>query len=101
MKHVKIDICKDFSLLPFGRYRADGGYSGERFRSELLCPAIKDNDKVTIVLDGVFAYGSSFLDEVFGQISKCGISSEVFINKVTIISEDDFHLGERVWGFIK
>jgi hypothetical protein len=100
MKHVKINISTDFSLMPFGRYASDGNDSGERLRDELLVPLIKNNDAITIVLDGVFAYGSSFLSEAFGELNKYGISNEELKAKIKLISDDDIELGERVRGFI-
>ena len=62
---VLLNVAKDFSRYPGGRYRAKSRNSGEDFRERLLLPALRAGD-VTVVLDGVRGYGSSFLEEVFG-----------------------------------
>ena len=68
MSHTIINLGRDFSPYPFGRYRTDGRYSAERFRTEYLVPALK-KDTVTVVLDDVPSeIGSSFLEEAFGGL---------------------------------
>lgn len=37
-----INIRENFSRYPAGRYRADGPYNGEKFREELLVPALSE-----------------------------------------------------------
>lgn len=70
-----IQICKDFSDAPGGRYEKEGEHSGEEFREKVLYPQIKDlvdhkdrNDKVTINFDGCYGFGTSFLEEAFGGL---------------------------------
>lgn len=63
-----INIAREFSEVPVGRFYSDGPDSGERFRDELLEPALRENDRVRIELDGTDGYGSSFLEEAFGGI---------------------------------
>lgn len=70
-----IDIGKDFSQEPFGRYDSDGSFNGERFRILHLIPAFTDtkNDKIEVLLDNVvdgWEYGSSFLQESFGELAR-------------------------------
>ncbi len=81
-EHVKIDIAKDFSRFPAGRFRTDGRYSGERFREEFLVPALKKRGTVTIIMDGVSGYGPSFLEEVFGGL----VRAEGFVDKAKLLS---------------
>jgi hypothetical protein len=63
-----IDRCP----YPGGRFKADGPYSGEFFREEVLRPALTDaierRQQLTVVLDGAPGYGSSFLEEAFGGL---------------------------------
>ena len=68
MNTKTINIAKDFSRCPSGRYESDGRYSGEEFRDEMLVPALKDYDKVIVILDGVNGYPSSFTEEAFGGL---------------------------------
>ncbi|WP_298196519.1 STAS-like domain-containing protein [Novosphingobium sp.] len=63
-----IDIAKDFTRFPAGRYKSDGPYSGERFRDDILIPALRKHGAVVLKLDGTMGYGSSFLEEVFGGL---------------------------------
>lgn len=63
-----IHIAKDFSRYPGGRWRTDGEFSGQRFREELLAPALNAHDRVILELDGTLGYGSSFLEEAFGGL---------------------------------
>lgn len=68
MTKKSITVAKDFSRVPSGRKRTDGPYSGEEFRDDILYPALKEFDKVEVVLDGTLGYGSSFLEEAFGGL---------------------------------
>lgn len=84
-----IDIGKDFSEFPHGRYYSDGPDSGEKFREELLLPRLKNlgrNEKLKIILDnGVEGYGSSFLVEAFARIVKYGyMTSEELLSKLDL-----------------
>jgi len=64
---TEINIARDFSKTPVGRYRADGPYSGEVFREDFLIPSLNRGD-VIVVLDGTDGYPSSFLEEAFGGL---------------------------------
>lgn len=66
MKIIK--IATDFSEFPVGRFYSDGPDSGERFRDEILEPALLGGESATVFLSGTEGYGSSFLDEAFGGI---------------------------------
>lgn len=71
-----ISIANDFSRFPAGRFRADGPASGERFRDDILVPALRQGE-VELVLDGVAGLPSSFLEEVIGGlIREAGFTPE-------------------------
>lgn len=67
-----INIAKDFSTKLGGR--CEGQFSGERFYNEILKPkfiqASNTNTRLIINLDGVRGYGSSFLDQSFGELAR-------------------------------
>ena len=64
-----INIGVDFSRTPLGRYHPkDGPNTGERFRNEFLAPALRSHPLVTVRIDQVEGYGSSFLEEAFGGL---------------------------------
>ena len=66
---ITIDVSRDFSRFPSGRYEKNGTTSGEAFRTKILEPALRGSTgKVKILLDGTIGYGSSFLEEAFGGL---------------------------------
>lgn len=87
-----INIAKDFSSAPAGRYRIHGNYTGEVFREDFLLPALLNdhNDTVEIILDGLDGIGASFWDEAFGEMVRSKkISLSTLIQKLKLICHDD------------
>jgi len=85
-----INIGRDFSQDPAGRFREDGDSSGEAFREDLLKAAILElgpGEKLEIIIDdNVEGYGSSFLSEGFAGMVKYGyITSDDFLSKINIV----------------
>jgi len=104
----KLNIGKEFSTDPAGRYRTDGKGSGEEFREDHLKKIIQSLDpeeKVQIIIDdGVEGYGSSFLTEGFAGMVKFGyIKSDELIEKIEIIYKDtDFEFYKnKIISYIK
>jgi len=103
-----INIGKDFSPDPAGRFRSDGPGSGEAFREDLLkkkLNTLQNNEKLLIILDdGVEGYGSSFLTEAFAGMVKYGyIKGEDLLNKIEFsYSCEDFEFyKKRIVQYIK
>ncbi len=95
-----INVAADFSRFPGGRYLGDGPQSGERFRQELLTPALNDASIVTVQLDGTLGYGSSFLEEAFGGLIRVdGFSLSDLKQKLDLQSRNDI-LKYTVWEYI-
>ncbi len=70
-----IDLAKRFSAYPSGRVPVDGSNNGEKFREDFLVPAIQKIKEagepsavLTVDIDGVRSFGSSFLEEAFGGL---------------------------------
>ncbi|PDT15581.1 DUF4325 domain-containing protein [Rhizobium sp. J15] len=67
-----IDLAREFSPYPSGRFSGDGAHNGTRFRDEFLAPALSaaklSHQKVTVDIDGVRSFGSSFLEEAFAGL---------------------------------
>jgi hypothetical protein len=86
-----IRIASDYTKYPGPRYREHGPFSGEQFREEQLSPALKaviaSGDVLTIVLDGVAGYGSSFLEEAFGGLVREGFRREDIHGHLVIVAE--------------
>lgn len=92
---ITIDIANDFSPFPAGRNRADGRYSGEAFRDDLLLPALKSTEHVVILFDGAAGYGSSFLEEVFGGlVREHGYNNFALKERLTLTSSDTLLIEE-------
>ena len=72
MEEFVINIALDFSKNLGGRKREHGLFSGEAFFEEILEQKYLEAKAVKkllhIYLDGASPYGSSFLDESFGQL---------------------------------
>lgn len=101
-----INIRKDFSRYPAGRYLADGPYNGEKFREELLIPALSEaiskGEKIKIELDGVRGYNSSFLEEAFGGLVRYGkfASTQDLPERLEFVSTDK-SLIEEIRGYME
>ncbi|MFC0174072.1 STAS-like domain-containing protein [Vibrio comitans] len=93
---------KDFTKFPGARYRDLGPHSGEEFRDDKLIPAIRDKGPSLIInLDGVFGYGSSFLEEIFGGCVRKGIDDDVMLSIIkNIVSEDDPDLIDEIKEYV-
>lgn len=95
-----IDIAKDFSDVPAGRFVSDGPYSGEAFRERHLRQALTTGQKVIVTMDGSEGYGSSFLEEAFGGLVRNGhFSPQELHDRMEIVSEDQ-SLVDEVWRYI-
>ena len=101
MKLIK--ISSDFSDTPLGRYPTDSDFSGERFREEFLVPPLKKGEEVTVDIDGVEGYGSSFLDEAFGGLVRKGqFTADDLHRRLKIESHDADYAsyGRLIWKYI-
>lgn len=104
----QINIGKDFSEHPIGRYRSDGESSGEVFCEDFLLPTLhqlKSGERLEIVLDDrVEGYGSSFLSEAFaGAVRKGYVSSKELLNILEFkYSDPDFEFfADKIRQYIK
>lgn len=95
-----ISIANDFSKYPAGRTRRDGPYSAERFRDDLLVPALEkaraEGGQVTVVLDGVYGYSSSFLEETFGGLVRRRLFDPIWLRRsLSIRASDPIYAGYK------
>jgi len=96
-----VNVAKDFTRYPAGRFKKNGDTSGEAFRESFLLPALRKGEDVTVQLDGTIGYGSSFLEEAFGGIVReLNISADDVLAKLTIDSKDS-SLVKEVHQYIK
>ena len=95
-----LNIGKDFSPYPSGRFQEDGPASGELFREACLWPRIEKlqhGERLNIVLDDeVEGYGSSFLTEGFAGIVKYG-----YMRPDILLSKLEFSFTDTDFDFYK
>ena len=96
MSDIVISIGKDFSEYPAGRTRRDGENSAQRFREDVLVPALRKaiagGGRVVVKLDGVFAYSSSFLEEAFGGLARNhGFTSQQLRGSLLVTTDDPLY----------
>lgn len=83
-----IDIARDFSRSPAGRFISDGPNSGERFRRDFLVPGMSKHERLVINLDGTRGIGSSFLEEAFGGLMRLGYQASDLMRKFVFQTKD-------------
>jgi hypothetical protein len=97
-----INVGRDFSRYPAGRYEKDGPHSGQAFREQLLVPALMSGGEVRVELDDALGYGSSFLEEAFGGLVRGAqkFSRDVVLRAINLVTADRA-LKEEVVSYIQ
>ncbi len=96
---MTISIAEDFSKVPVGRFRDDGEWSAERFREDLLIPALKKADKkhpVIVNINGVEGYSASFLEEAFAGLIGGEYTREDIQEKLQIEADDTYDIYKKI-----
>ncbi len=91
MKIKHITVAQDFSPTPAGRHRLHGPYTGEIFREDILIPAIRDFDEVTVDFRGTHGIRSSFFEETFGGLIRAGIPRDRVL-AIKILADDPSYI---------
>jgi hypothetical protein len=99
-KMLRINLAKDFTQFPSGRFKKNGDASGEGFRERFLEPALRDGQEITVELDGTIGYGSSFLEEAFGGLVRTLQVTPDFLDSNLHLTATDPALLEEVRGYI-
>lgn len=95
-----IDLAKQFSTYPFGRYPKHGPDNGERFRTEYLEPALRNGGVVSVDISGARGLAPSFLEEAFGGLLRSGFTKADLDQRLVIHSAVDPSLVDEVKGYI-
>lgn len=96
-----VNVAKDFTRFPSGRYKRNGETSGEAFRERFLEPTIARGESLVVELDGTVGYGSSFLEEAFGGlVRKLGVPAESILEHLRVVSSDS-DLVEEVYTYVR
>jgi hypothetical protein len=86
---MKVNVARDFTKYPAGRYKRNGKTSGESFRERFLVPYLLKGEKVTVELDGTIGYGSSFLEEAFGgAVRNTNLNSQSVAELIELVSSN-------------
>ena len=95
MNDIVLNVARDFSKYPGGRFRRDGPHSGEEMREKLLTKLKElqaDRDHLVVELDGAVGYSASFLEEAFG-----GLVRIVEQDQKGLVSCLEIRAGENVY----
>jgi len=99
-----INIAKDFSRSPKGRYHPqDGNQTGQQFRDTFLIPVLQNpNEELLIDLDGALGYPSSFLEEAFGGLVRGGFSMKTLKARMEIKATEPRKVRyiDQIWDYI-
>lgn len=102
-----INICKDYTSTPGGRYITDGPFSAQDFRNKLLKPnfikAVQNKENLVIDLDGGYGYGVCFLEEAFGGLIRelePSVSYQA-LNLIHFKSDEEPELIQEITGYMK
>ena len=102
-RDLMLSVASDYTDTPGPRYKWQGKYSGEEFYNELLRPKFLDAEsqgiKLIVNLDDVEGYGSSFLEESFGGLTREFGTKRV--EKTLKIQSEDSLLISEVEDYIK
>lgn len=102
MSKIEINIAKEYSKTPGGRYVSEGAYSGEDFRKTILRPAfdrtVAQGKTLVVVLDGGYGYSPSFLEEAFGGLVR--ETKDVRVAQIEIVSDEEPGQIEKIKGYI-
>lgn len=102
VKHF-LKVSEEFSTTPGARYYSDGEDSGEEFYDKKLKgafeEALKENEVLTIDLDGTEGYATSFLDEAFNRLVQ-GFGKKAVKKHIEIISTEEPDWVEEIASYI-
>ena len=86
---VVVNVARDFTRFPAGRYKRNGSTSGEAFREKFLEAPLRQGEAVRVELDGTVGFGSSFLEEAFGGVVRSlALPGAEILQRLTIESSD-------------
>lgn len=97
---VEVNVARDFSEFPFGRYPDHGPHNGARFRDEFLVPHLKRDEGVIVDLTGARGLAPSFLEEAFGGLIRAGLTADQIDRLLVVQSRTDPSLVQEIRYYI-
>jgi len=104
MGQKTINLARDFSRFPGGRFRTDGPFSGEQFREDCLVPALAQHTTVIVELDDVAGLPSSFAEEAFGGLVRVhSLAPRELLDRLKLVAKSPRMRAypEMIRGYIK
>lgn len=98
---ITVNVARDFTRFPAGRFKDKGSTSGQEFRERFLEGPVARGERVSVELDGTIGYGSSFLEEAFGGLVRVLKSSEDEVLGLIELKSEDKSLIEEIRSYIK
>lgn len=98
----KVEVAKDFSPYPGGRYPRHGEGNGQTFRERHLIPYLKASESVEVVFDNAAGFPASFLEEAFGGLVREGLTIDQIKRLLTIsVTERENEIyRDEAWQYI-
>ena len=92
-----LNIAKEFTPIPIGRFRNSGDKSGQAFREDILypkiCEAIKNKDTLEVDFKDMVRLGSTFLEESFGGlVREHGMNPDEVLKTIKFLPGRNLHL---------
>lgn len=101
---IILKVSEDFTKTPGGRYKKEGKFSGEEFRTVHLLPKYKlaqeCGEKLQVDLDGCYGFAISFIEETFGGLAR-ELKSRDILKNIIIISKDEPGLINDIKEYVK
>ncbi|WP_288431841.1 STAS-like domain-containing protein [uncultured Stenotrophomonas sp.] len=93
-------VAEMYSRFPGGRRRANGDFSGEQFREDVVLPLLSKYKHIIFDLTGSAGYSSGFLDEAFGELGSLMPYEEVR-RRIELVASDDPDAVEIAWDRVR
>ena len=92
---LHINVAKEFSTVPIGRFRTESDISGQAFREDILspkiCEAIKKQDTLEVDFTGMDGLSATFLLESFGGlVREHGMNPAPVLDTIKFLPEKTF-----------
>lgn len=97
---IHVNVAKQYTPYPLGRYKNAWPFSGEEFRERYLEPPLRNGEAVTVDLNGTRGLAPSFLEEAFGGLIDVGVPFADIDRLLTIQCDDESRVAE-IWLYIK
>ncbi|MCH9664906.1 MAG: hypothetical protein K0U41_03560 [Gammaproteobacteria bacterium] len=80
----------DFAEYPGGRNIKYGPNSGEKFRREVLLPALRKHDLIEIDIARCYTYAPGFVDEITAHVIRAGFLTHAeYCRRISFVSDKE------------